>query len=336
MQLRSKQLKPLKLFISLLAAMMLTACGIYLPAIVNNPWQLVQLPTEANLSDLSFTDRYHGWIVGTASTLLETSDGGVTWQSRTLDLGEQSYRFTSVSFAGEEGWIVGQPSILLHTTDGGQSWSRVTLSEKLPGSPNTIVALGPQSAEMTTDIGAIYQTEDNGRTWKAMVEEAVGVIRNISRSADGKYVAVSSRGNFYSTWEPGQVAWTPHNRNSSRRVQNMGFTADGRLWMLARGGQVQFTTSESTDEWDEPQNPEFSTSWGLLDLAYRTPDEVWVSGGSGNLLCSFDGGKTWQKDRDIENVPSNLYRIIFLNPDQGFIIGQKGTLLRYQGSLGTA
>jgi photosystem II stability/assembly factor-like uncharacterized protein len=163
-----------------------------------------------------------------------------------------------------------------------------------------------------------------------MVEEAVGVVRNISRSSDGKYVAVSSRGNFYSTWEPGQTSWTPHNRNSSRRVQNMGFTQDGRLWMLARGGQLQFTSPENLEEWLEADYPEFSTSWGLLDLAFRTPEEIWVSGGSGNLLCSFDGGKTWQKDRDVENVPSNFYKILFLTPEKGFIVGQNGTLLKYQ------
>ncbi len=319
-------------------AVLCAGCGsaAFLPDVPNNPWQLINLPTDANPLDVTLVDNSsHGWLVGANSTLLETTDGGSTWVKRTLEL-EQPYRLTSVSFAGDEGWIVGQPSILLHTTDGGKSWLRIPLNEKLPGAPNTIVALGAKSAEMTTDVGAIYRTTDGGRSWQAMVEEAVGVVRNIARSTDGSYVAVSARGSFYSTWKPGDEAWTPHNRNSSRRVQNMGFTADGRLWMLARGGQVQFTTAGDPENWEDSFAPEFSTSWGLLDMAYRTPDEVWLAGGSGNLLRSLDGGKSWEKDRQVENVPSNLYKIVFFGPDQGFILGQKGIILRYVGAAGAA
>jgi photosystem II stability/assembly factor-like uncharacterized protein len=110
----------------------------------------------------------------------------------------------------------------------------------------------------------------------------------------------------------------------------MGFGKDGQLWLLARGGQMQFSNPDDLEDWQEPIYPEFSTSWGLLDLAYRTPEEIWVAGGSGNLLCSFDGGQTWKKDRQIEDVPSNLYKIVFVTPEEGFIIGNKGVLLRYE------
>jgi photosystem II stability/assembly factor-like uncharacterized protein len=325
--------KPLKQILIVLSVVLLcSGCTkAFLPAISSNPWEVISLPTEATLSDVAFTDDpNHGWLVGQRSTLLETTDGGQTWELRGLDLGTERAGFTSVSFSGQEGWVLGQPSILLHTTDGGQAWERVPLSEKLPGAPYAITALGAKSAEMTTDVGAIYRTADGGQHWQAMVEEAVGVVRNMGRSPDGKYVAVSSRGSFYSVWQPGKDAWQQVLRNSSRRLQNMGFGKDGRLWLLARGGILQFTDPESESGWSEEITPEFAASWGLLDVGYRTPEEIWVSGGSGNLLVSYDSGKTWNKDREVEDVPSNLYRIIFLNPEKGFILGQRGTLLRYQ------
>ncbi len=302
-----------------------------------NPWQTVPLPTESTLQDVAFSsDLKHGWIVGSDSTLLETTDGGNSWQSRELPLGEQKYRLNSVSFQGQEGWISGEPAILLHSIDDGKTWSRVPLSEKLPGEPTLVKALGTKSAEMATNVGAIYRTEDSGNHWKAMVQEAVGVVRNIYRNEDGRYVAVSSRGTFYSTWEPGESAWKQHLRDSSQRLQNMGYGQDGRLWSLARGGKIEFSHLDDLEVFDEPIYPEFATNWGLLDMAYRTPKEIWLSGVSGNLLCSLDGGKTWMKDREIENVPSNLYRIVFFSPEQGFILGQKGVLLKYTQPIETA
>lgn len=303
------------------------------PSLSYNPWQVITLPTEATFSDLAFTnDQKNGWLVGNKGTIFETQDGGNTWKERQLDLGDEKVSFNSVDFKGSEGWIAGEPSVLLHSKDGGKSWLRVPLSEKLPGSPYRIQALGEDSAEMLTDVGAIYQTNDGGKNWKALVQEAVGVVRNVSRSEDGHYVAVSAKGNFYSTWTPGDMAWEPHERNSSRRVQNMGFTQDGRLWMLARGGQVQFSDPEDLDSWEEAQYPDFSSSLGLLDMSYRSPEEIWVAGGSGNLLHSANGGETWEKDRELENVPSNFYKIIFVTPEQGFVLGQRGVLLKYDPS----
>jgi photosystem II stability/assembly factor-like uncharacterized protein len=329
--------KRLKTLVTAIAAIALLAGCSHVASLENNPWEVLSLPTETNFIDVAFTDNLErGWLVGDKATLLETTDQGETWELRRLELDNENIRLKSIDFSGREGWIVGEPSLLLHTENGGQSWTRVQLSDKLPGEPNTIAALGPHSAEMTTDVGAIYRTKDDGQNWQSMVDEAFGVMRNISRSPEGKYVAVSSRGSFYSIWEPGQDAWQQYNRTSSRRVQNMGFDRDGHLWSLLRGGKIQFSASEDPDDWQEPIYPEKATSWGLLDMAYRTSDEVWVAGGSANLLCSFDGGKTWKKDRELESVPSNFYRIKFVRPDLGFVIGQRGILLRYRGTSETA
>lgn len=33
-----------------------------------------------------------------------------------------------------------------------------------------------------------------------------------------------------------QAYWQPHNRAVARRIQSMGWRADGGLWLLVRGG----------------------------------------------------------------------------------------------------
>ena len=250
-----------KIVIVLTVSLICVSCR-YLPELSYNPWEVVATGTQANLADIAFTgtNPQRGWVVGSDATLLETTDGGDHWDVKQLDLGEEKVRFNSISFNGAEGWIVGLPSILLHTTNEGETWDRILLNAKLPGGPYSIEALSPNSAEMTTDLGAIYQTEDGGKSWTALVEDAVGFVRNLSRADDGRYISVSAKGNFYSTWEPGSQAWEPHNRFSSKRLEKIGFGQDGRLWMIARGGELRFTDPENPTEWGEPINPEYSTS----------------------------------------------------------------------------
>ncbi len=333
-------LKPLKKAIAAIAVLVLCIGCVQAPTISENPWQEIDLNTDSTFANIAFTDDLqHGWLVGTKETLFETTDGGETWAERVIDLGDEKESFTGVSFSGQEGWITGRPSILLHTDDGGEHWSRIALSSQLPGAPYNITALGPNTAEMVTDLGAIYKTTDGGKNWKALVEGAVGVARTIERSADGKYVAVSARGNFYSTWSPGDTEWTPHNRNSSRRLQSMGFNGEDKLWLLARGGVVQFsddTNPDNAEAWSEPVTPQYRNSVGLLHIGYRTPTELWAAGGSGSVVVSKDGGDTWFRDAALEEIPTNFYRVVFLNENKGFILGQQGVILRYDTSTEAA
>ncbi|XP_020112895.1 photosystem II stability/assembly factor HCF136, chloroplastic [Ananas comosus] len=319
-------------------------------------WERVYLPVDPGvvLLDIAFVpdDLSHGFLLGTRQTILETKDGGLTWFPRSIPSAEDedfNYRFNSISFKGKEGWIVGKPAILLHTSDAGESWERIPLSAELPGDIVYIEATGEKSAEMVTNQGAIYVTSNRGYNWKAAVQETVsatlnrtvssgisgasyytGTFNTLNRSPDGRYVAVSSRGNFYLTWEPGQPYWQPHNRAVARRIQNMGWRADGGLWLLVRGGGLYLSKGTGlTEEFEEV--PVQSRGFGILDVGYRSKDEAWAAGGSGILLRTTNGGKSWTRDKAADNIAANLYSVKFITDDKGFVLGNDGVLLRYLG-----
>ncbi|CAA7403420.1 unnamed protein product [Spirodela intermedia] len=319
-------------------------------------WERIYLPVNPGvvLLDIAFVpdDPNHGFLLGTRQTILETKDGGNTWFPRSIASAEDedfNYRFNSISFKDKEGWIIGKPAILLYTSDAGENWQRIPLSSQLPGDMVYIKATGEQSAEMVTDEGAIYVTSNKGYNWKAAVQETVsatlnrtvssgisgasyytGTFNTVNRSPDGKYVAVSSRGNFYLTWQPGQPYWQPHNRAVARRIQNMGWRADGGLWLLARGGGLFLSKGTGINEEFE-EVPVRSRGFGILDVGYRSKDEAWAAGGSGVLLRTTDGGRTWSRDKAADNIAANLYSVKFVNDTKGFVLGNDGVLLRYLG-----
>jgi photosystem II stability/assembly factor-like uncharacterized protein len=303
-----------------------------LPVAAASPWQPVALATKANPLDVAFTNDQHGFLVGSNRLILETEDGGASWAERALDLPEEeNFRLISIDFRGDEGWIAGQPGLLLHTTDAGQNWSRLFLDTKLPGEPYLITALGANQAELATNVGAIYETRDGGTNWQAEVDDAAGAVRELRRFDDGRYVSVSSLGNFFSTWDPGQGTWQPHQRMSSQRLQSMGFQPDGTLWMLARGAQIRFNPdAANVEEWGKAVVP-ITNGYGYLDMAWAPDGSIWTGGGSGTLLVSSDGGKSWQKDPVGAAQPSNFTRISFIPDGKGFVLGERGSLLRWVG-----
>ena len=309
-----------------------------LPTASASPWQPVALNTRSNPLDVAFTDGNHGFLVGSNRLILETNDGGASWEERALDLPqEENFRLISIDFQGDEGWIAGQPGLLLHSTDGGQNWSRLFLDTKLPGEPYLINALGDSHAELATNVGAVYETRDGGSSWQADVSDAAGAVRDLRRNDDGRYVSVSSLGNFYATWDPGQSIWQPHQRVSSQRLQSMGYQPDGNLWMVTRGAQMRLSTTDTPDPeatesetWSKPIIP-ITNGFGYLDMAWDPQGRIWAGGGSGTLLLSDDGGRTWQKDPVGAQQGTNFTRITFPDQGKGFVLGERGHLLRWVG-----
>ena len=304
----------------------------HLPMATSSPWQAQNLETDSNPLDVGFTDRSHGFLVGSNRMIQETNDNGATWNERSLDLPEEeNFRLISIDFNGDEGWIAGQPSLLMHTTDSGQNWTRLFLDTKLPGEPYLITALGKHSAELATNVGAVYATQDSGVTWEAKVSDAAGSVRDLRRREDGGYVSVSSLGNFYATWEPGDSVWQVHQRVSSQRLQSIGYQPDGQLWMLARGAQIRLNDEPGNlDSWSKAIIP-ITNGYGYMDMAWDADGAIWAGGGNGTLLVSRDGGDSWEMDPVGDRQPSNFTRMVF-DGERAFVLGERGNLLRWVGN----
>ena len=305
-----------------------------LPFSSTSPWIEVELNTDSSPLDISFIDSEHGFLVGSNRLIMESTNGGKTWDERLLTLPDQeNFRLISVDFQGDEGWIAGQPGLILHTNDAGKNWTRLALGNTLPGEPYLITSIGKDSAELATTAGAVYRTNNGGVDWEGKVGEASGGIRDLRRAEDGSYVSASSLGNFFATLSPEDEAWEPHQRASSKRVQTIGYSPDGHLWMLSRGAEIRFNKVDDPDNWSKPVIP-IVNGYNYLDLAWDPNGSIWAAGGNGTLLVSDDMGNSWEKDPTGESQPSNLIRVLFeKSSDQaitkGFVLGERGTLLRW-------
>jgi photosystem II stability/assembly factor-like uncharacterized protein len=137
---------------------------------------------------INFLDAQHGWaVIRLASSsnfsrgrLFQTTDGGATWQQRTIPIGDP-VRFVTPT----DGWTAGGPGggHLYVSRDGGQSWQPVTIAAPAAFAQG-IPAYGlPTFSDAQTGVLpvtfagddaspaglAFYATNDGGHSW-AMVQ----------------------------------------------------------------------------------------------------------------------------------------------------------------------
>jgi len=70
---------PLRLLQRVLLTVVLCVSAGNVPSLSYNPWQVISLPTRATCRIVPLLTQ-HAWVVGSAATILETRDGGQTWQ----------------------------------------------------------------------------------------------------------------------------------------------------------------------------------------------------------------------------------------------------------------
>jgi len=198
------------------------------------------LPPEAQIEGIqavppdlvavSFVDQKHGFAVG-ASTILSTTDGGQTWNSRIMPRGYPL--LTGVSFTdakhGHVSATSGSASIFtsLVTTDGGETW--------LPQQSDLGAALVAVSfakggvGHVTGSSGVILETANDGRNWQLERSNPLEDLDGIAFSGPDRGVAVGVLKPVSPDAEQGQRAATAG--RAAPQVSIVLSTTDvGRTW----------------------------------------------------------------------------------------------------------
>ncbi|MEX2602740.1 MAG: YCF48-related protein, partial [Gracilimonas sp.] len=153
-----------------------------------NNWVVDTIEVEADsvdgyYSSLHFTDENNGWIFGNyydekidndVGVLLNTSDGGSTWNFQKVETGWTN----RVWFSNEEtGWLLaGDKNQIMKTTDGGQTWE-----PKLNQQDLAIIDIDFADNNIGWAVGISYgndliaqilKTEDGGETWQEQTVES--------------------------------------------------------------------------------------------------------------------------------------------------------------------
>ncbi len=282
-------------------------------------------------SDMCFTDRNNGWIVGSgygnsddkSGIVLKTTDGGVTWR-KVLDGKTDGLR--AVCFVNRNvGWAVGglpsKVGVILKTTDGGETWIEQHCG--LVGNERSMrvfedVSFVDESTGWVISAGrGAHKTTDGGKSWTEVPMPGKGLLKRV-QFVDDKTGWILSRNMFRTT--DGGKTWTQHTfrpgQDDSKPLVNYDFHfADAQNGVVLSSGEV-LRTRDGGKTWT--LCPGISAGGVGPKVRMLNERECWIACDLG-LYHTSDGGETWQA-RTSQNGDSH-YGVHFLNPKLGWIVG---------------
>ncbi|MCA9173268.1 MAG: tetratricopeptide repeat protein [Planctomycetales bacterium] len=288
---------------------------------------------DASLHDVHFPTPQHGYAVGDRGAIWATFDGGLHWHRQ-----ETPARCTlqSVHFVdANTGWAVGgwihpythrTTGVVLRTRDGGQRWL-ATPGLSLPDLHKVKFfdehrgwAIGASSPLYPSGL---FRTEDAGRTWRTV---PTGRTQSLLTGdfLDDLAGAVAGRAGELQIVRGGKVkdSRTADLGNRSLRCLKL----DGPEGWLAGDDGLLMHTADGGLSWRLAAPPALQAAQFDFHGVAMRDGEVWVVGSPGSIVFhSKDRGQTWRALRTGQALP--LRAVHFVNPRQGWAVGDFGTIL---------
>ncbi len=331
-------------------------------------WSPVGRGTPLHVID--FTSASDGWAIASASSdtslpgeLLETSDGGTSWQRSPLTALVQSACFSGMAL----GWAA-NGSAVYRTTDAGASWTKVASGPNDRTNPNwyatlrcsgdTAWVLFIGGAAMNQEAYLGERTLDGGAHWQTLLSDPFfpslpkGTIPIDAYS--GPFAVASSRDAGFLGWcgpcGAGSWSYTRTNDDGVTFIHTPLLGLDGAIlgglafadpvhgWIAgSTGGDGGFlvATDDGGTTW-HPAYPSAASSpaVGVSFVSATVGFGIGVLGDGRVVLRTDDGGSTWQPVGRLPANPEEFSQdhvVWFLDANHGWVTTQSGLLTTSDG-----
>ena len=293
-----------------------------------NQMLLPQTEFKEKLNALYFDNASEGWIAGNNGVILHTRNGGATWTSQVSGV---TQNLRDIVFAdANTGWVVGDNGTILRTVNAGLGWVRQT-----SGTSNRLNSVFFRKTDTSLgwavgDNGTILHTTNGGLVWVSLSSLGNSHLNDVffRDSSNGWIVGNdglilrTTTGTTGALWIV-QVSGTGRNLHA---VQWFGSTG----WVIGDDGIILRTASNlSAIGYTWVRAPQTVSAGLLTDLflvsSIVSPPAGWISGKTGLILQTTDGGTLWIPRST--RTDATLRGLYFVNDKTGWAVGDRGTIL---------
>lgn len=309
-------------------------------------WIPLPSPTSRNLRKLAFLDSLQGWVAGDSGTILRTTNGGQTWLQQNSGITDN---IVDLFFLNERlGWAIAPWYLIdspytpytqfLSTTNGGTTWqNEYWLGDFFTSVHFTDSLVG----YLGSGLSRILKTTNGGSTWTETVIEPgphsrlpvqrvkffspnYGFATGGRLELTGVIWRTTTAGD---TWRASPVA--PDLINDLHFFDSLdifGVYSDPDQY-----GTGVVVSTDGGDNWTY----RFVAIWGdARAIAPRTRAEMWAPlGFASTYMYTLDSGATWTELYTPDTT--EVYDAVFTDERNGYMVGARGTVLKYNYTSGT-
>ena len=265
-------------------------------------WDLRRRPAGIakgqGLRSVSFPSPNTGYILGSNSLILKTTEAGETWFDVSLD---GAVNYSGIYFLDEDnGFITGAQGYILRTSDGGDSWDTITTREGVRA--GSLHFIDPARGFMGNTNGDYFlKSTDAGYTWESVYLDSLWQGYHITglrflNDTVGFATAFNNQnyGGLIKTVDGGS-SWYLVFFDGLATPDKFLFTSPDSGFAYGPAVYYQdviFQTTDQGETWTEIGG----YPWHLNSMLFTEDDIGIMFGNQSRIYRSFDVGQTWQDE----------------------------------------
>src|SRR5208283_3981070 len=301
---------------SLLTVILLSITNAFSPSIAQGS------TLDGNDYDLmQFVNSSTGWVVGINGMILKTTDGGAHWMDQSSGVSTELFALSFVDTA--HGWVCGIGGVILGTTDGGKTWQQQQSgTQRLCKAMRFIDQL---HGWVVCDSGVIVATTNGGASWTNQATQTTASLCSVAFTSTQNGWACGSNGALVKTTNGG-ATWTTTIVDTTLNLWGIAFGDAMHGCIVGSDLGYDYGSSFTTTDGGETWSTEKVSTSPLFTVQLFANNSGWLTGRSGTVLKTSDGGNSWTFANT--PIPYWLSLASFVDMNTGWVSDPGGHLMK--------
>ena len=269
-------------------------------------------PFEGRIRDMEFRDSLNGFACGSGGFLIQTNDGGRTWDR--INLNPEIHPI-SMELFGDSIVTLNYDGSSSISTDNGNNWTTTTLTANFKVEHFGINGSGDCVA--VGEAGLIEILKNGNESWVSISRNAADrdnqALFSIQFPTNEIGYTGGYFGNVFKTIDGGRN-WTKLNRYNSSHVwdlycidENLVYAVNGNIIRSVNGGE----------SWEEAFN---APNLPLMNISFLPSGHGFASGNMNKIYKTNNNGWSW-RNISPEHRNCNIYDHFFFDSLNGIVVG---------------